>query len=268
VYFPVDGICSIVAKMADRATIEVASVGNEGIVGLTGLGRDLGCESRFLQVSNGTAQYMAASVFESLCVATEFGRAVDRFRGFFLRSIMQLGACNSLHPVQARCARWILFAHERLGRAQFDVTEPLLMTAAGAAADVHPVIGDFCEQGIIKYRHGTLTVLDPIALRRLACSCYGVLTSSLKSLGFTPRRRQRQGRKTARNIVRLRSASVCTLCGLATGVPHKRHADCLRAIDEEMRSLLAHTRKLARQRNVIVRENMQKFEKFLKRRES
>jgi hypothetical protein len=66
----------------------------------------------------------------------------------------------------------------------------------------------------------------------------------------------------------MRSPAVCTICGLAANLPHKNHSECLRAIDAELRSLIARARKLTRQRAAITIENMQKFEKFRKRRES
>jgi hypothetical protein len=270
VYFPVVGICSIVATMGDGTAIEVSSVGNEGVVGLPMLGSKLLPEHRFLQISNGTAHYMPTITFESLCVGTEFGRAVDRFRGFFLKSVIQLGACNSLHPLKARSARWILFAHERIGRAQFEVTETLLMSATGGAAETHLVIDEFRKRQIIKYRQGKLTVLDPIALRRLACSCYGTLTGGLRNHRSAEVEAQPDGieRESSGNIVPMRSAAVCTLCGLGVSAPHKSHSDCLRAIDGEMRLLMSRARQLTKQRAAIAMENMQKFEKFLRRRES
>ena len=121
------------SRMSDASTIEVASVGSEGIVGVPILGGQLSA-GPYLQVSHGTVQYMALNVFESFCHGSELGRAVDRFCGTFMKSVMQLIACNRLHPMEARCARWILWTHERLGRAQFELTQPFL----GMAIAAHP----------------------------------------------------------------------------------------------------------------------------------
>jgi hypothetical protein len=259
VYFPGTGVSSILSRMNDGTTIEVASVGSEGIVGVPALGSQLGIGS-YLQVAHGTVQYMSLNVFEALCAGSELGRAVDQFCGLFMQSVMQLVACNRFHDIDARCARWLLLAHERVGRANFELTQPFLAMAIGAKADeLTAVMVPFTGQNIVRYDAATVTVIDAIALRRLACPCYSVLCKH----SATPARvRSTGGHTTTANVVQMRPATVCTLCGLTRDYPHKSHAECLRAIDTELRSLIGRARTLTKQRAQLVAESMQRFERF------
>jgi hypothetical protein len=114
----------------------------------------------------------------------------------------------------------------------------------------------------------SVTVLDTIGLKRRACSCYRELKRPVpatelqhivdKSDGAIPGLRS--------NVVQMRPVNVCTLCGLAATPSHLTHADCLHAIDKEIRSLLGRTRILTHQRSLITAEFMKKYEKFRNRR--
>ena len=245
--------------MSDASTIEVASVGSEGIVGVPILGGRLSA-GPYLQVSHGTVQYMALNVFESFCHDSELGRAVDRFCGTFMKSVMQLIACNRLHPMEERCARWILWTHERLGRAQFELTQPFLgMAIAAPPEELSSFMVRLADERILRYDAATVTLLDPIALRRLACSCYG----ALKKNAATERVRQSRNRVQAVNVVRMQPTTMCTLCGLMRDAPHKSHVECLRAIDAELRTLMARVKQLTGLRRQLADESIQKFENFL-----
>jgi hypothetical protein len=245
--------------MTDGTTIEVASVGSEGVIGVPALGSQLGVGS-YLQVSHGTVQYMALNVFETCCVGSELGRAVDLFCGLFMHSVMQLVACNRFHDVRSRCARWILLVHDRIERANFELTQPFLAMAVGAKPEeLAEVMVQFAEQNILKFNAASVTVIDAIALRRLACPCYPLLR---KNAATAIRVRPPVGRPTSQNVIRMRPATVCTLCGLTRDYPHKSHAECLRAIDFELRMLIGRAKVLTNQRGQIVSESMEKFEKF------
>jgi hypothetical protein len=121
------------------------------------------------------------------------------------------------------------------------------------------------ERALIKHDRDSVTVLDPIGLRRMACDCYGVLKRAVEAAAPQPANDESTLQKAA--IVSFRAAA-CTLCGLSSSRPHKTHLECLRAIDAEMRQHLERVRHLTRARGSIVAESMNKYEKFLKRRRS
>ena len=264
VYFPGTGVCSILRRMSDATTIEVASVGGEGVVGLPALGSEIST-STYLQVAYGSSQYMRADVFRNLCQGSELGWAVDRFCGVFTRSVMQLVACNRLHAPASRCARWLLLTHVRLGRARFELTQPFLAMAVGITPDeLVRLMVRLAENGVVKHDAGTVTIVDPIALRRAACSCYGVLNEILSA----PPHASPAAERPDANVLPMRPVNVCTLCGLTRNSPHKTHVDCLRAIDAEIRSQIARTRELTQRRAQVALESMEKFQKLSTRRRS
>jgi len=266
VYFPGTGVSSILSRMADGTTIEVASVGSEGVVGLPALGSQFSA-GPYLHVSHGTLQYMALNVFEAFCARTELGRAVGQFCGVFTQSVMQLVACNRLHPMEARCARWILLTHERLQRANFELTQPFLAMAIGAkSGELADIMVRLAERQIVKHDAASVTLLDPIALRRHACSCYPVLRKIAQTpLNVRPPRRDAGNRA---NVVTMRPQSACTLCGLTRDYPHKTHAECLRALDADLRSVIQRAKQLTSLRGQIAFESMKKFEQFATPRRS
>ena len=259
VYFPGTGVSSILSRMEDGTTIEVASVGSEGVIGVPALGSQLGIGS-YLQVSHGTVQYMPLNVFEATCAGSELGRAVEQFCGIFMESVMQLVACHRFHDLRARCARWLLLVHERVQRANFELTQPFLAMAVGAQPDaLAATMMQFAEQSLIKYNAASITVIDAIALRGLACPCYPLLR---KNCATAIRVRPSSNRSTVENVVQMKPATVCTLCGLTRDSPHKSHSECLRAIDTELRTLIGRAKVLTKQRGQIAAESMQRFERF------
>ncbi len=266
VYFPGTGVSSILSRMTDGTTIEVASVGNEGVVGLPALGSQFSAGS-YLHVSRGTLQYMALNVFETFCVETELGPAVGRFCGMFTQSVMQLVACNRLHPLEARCARWILLTHERLRRANFELTQAFLAIAIGAkSGELASIMDRFAERHIVKHDAGSVTLLDPIALRRQACSCYPVLRKN--ALAPIKLRHRSGARRPRANVIAMQPMTACTLCGLTRDYPHKTHTECLRALDADLRAVMQRAKQLTQLRGQIAFESMKKFAQFATRSRS
>ena len=207
---------------------------------------------------------MALNVFDSLCVHSELGRAVDQFCGTFMQSVMQLVACNRLHPMEARCARWLLLMHERLGRARFELTQTFLAMAIGASPDaLADAMARLAQQRIVKHDGATITVIDAIGLRRHACGCYVVLKKNAVSFARVPPRKT-----SSANVVRMRPSTMCTLCGLTRDYPHKTHAECLRALDADLRALITRAKDLSNMRRQIATESMERFDKLLNRRPS
>jgi hypothetical protein len=264
VYFPGTGVCSILRRMSDATTIEVASVGSEGAVGLPALG-DCANDLTYLQVSYGSSQYMTVERLLTLSEGSEFGEALDRFCGVFTRSVMRLVACNRMHEPAARCARWLLLTHERVGRAHFELTQPFLAMAIGIPSnELSRLMAQLAFLGTVKHDASTLTIVDLIALKRMACSCYGIM----KNMLAVPMEAEIAVATTTGNVLPMRPLNVCTLCGLIRNAPHRTHFDCLRAVDAEIRGCIQRAKELTSVRAQIAVESMTKFDKLLVRRQS
>ena len=258
VYFPASGVVSLLSRMSDSTTIEIASVGCEGAVGMPLVADQLDAIT-YQQVSNGTVQYMSRHVFETCCRETTLGRVVNQFCVVFMQSVMQFIACNRMHPLHARCARWLMMTYERVGRARFELTQPFLALVMGISPrDLSGLMQKFARQGLLEYDASSVTVLDPIALRQRACGCYAVLRKYARMDVVSPPDRE----PSSATVLTMRPLTVCTICGLTRGHPHASHMDCLRALDAELHTLLGRAREITKVRGQIAVESMKKYDKF------
>ncbi len=175
VYFPRSGIMSSVIIMLDGATCEVAAVGMEGMLGLSAvLGATRSAEEVFCQIAPCNCRRM---------LATEFAAEVHRGGSFremiyaYTRNAMvsssRLIACNALHPLNGRCARWLLTCRDRVASDEFGMTQEFLATMLGVRrATVTAAAGALQDDGLISYRHGHIKILDGPGLEKAACECY------------------------------------------------------------------------------------------------
>jgi CRP-like cAMP-binding protein len=177
VYFPTTAVASLVTTMEDGDTVEAATVSNEGMVGLP-MFLETGTVSSeaFVQVS-GEGLRMKASAFRTeIRDGGALYAVVQRYSQVLLRLIAQSAACNRLHSLRQRCARWLLMAHDRVRGDAFFLTQEFLSQMLGVRrATVTNAATDLRNLGLIRYRQGHLEVLDRPGLESVACECYGVI---------------------------------------------------------------------------------------------
>ena len=179
VYFPRNGVASIVTRMANGNTIEVATVGNEGLVGLPvyfGDGR-FPLEV-FVQIP-GEAVRMEADIFRKEVRADEaFAKVIRRYAQALLVQIGQSFACNRVHPIEERCARWLLMSHDRVLGDEVDLTQEFLAEMLGVRrAGVTQAAGILRRRKLIDYRRGKIRIVDRKGLEKAASECYGFIRS-------------------------------------------------------------------------------------------
>jgi CRP-like cAMP-binding protein len=198
-YFPLDAVVSVVSTLADGTTLEVGTIGNEGLVGLP---RFLRAHSMpftaFVQVP-GAALRMAVEVFDQAVAegGSDFASVLARYTQTWCTQLGQHAACNRRHPVGARCARWLLQTQDRVGRAELPLTQEFLATMLGVRrTSVTDVARQLQHQGLIRYQRGLIHVLDRPGLEAASCECYGVITRETDRLlgpAQTERRVEQQG---------------------------------------------------------------------------
>lgn len=194
VVFPIDGVASMVSMGDSGGSVEVATIGCEGMVGLPlFLGGESAAGEIFIQVP-GEGMFMSAANFE---------RHVDRERTLvrtlllytqaLLTQVAQCSACNSEHPVAARCARWLLQTHDRVKGDEFPLTHEFLGLMLGVRrATVTETAQRLNESGLISYRRGVVTVLSRSGLEKAACECYRVVSREYgRLMGAATRRGSR-----------------------------------------------------------------------------
>lgn len=184
VYFVESGILSIVSPASDGSAVETATVGFEGMVGVpVFLDTDRSAATQaFCQIS-GESLRMPADAFRRATQETDLRPVLNRYIQALFTQVAQSSACNRLHPVSQRCARWLLQTHDRMERRDFPLTQGFLSQMLGVRrATVAAAAGHLQSAGLIEYAHGIVTVKDRAGLERTSCECYAVVRSEFDRL--------------------------------------------------------------------------------------
>ncbi|WNG34939.1 Crp/Fnr family transcriptional regulator [Archangium violaceum] len=177
VYFPENLVVSILAVMPDGSAVEVATAGREGMVGLpVFLGSESMSAQAFVQVP-GHAWRMSAGALREHSQRSEKLRAVlERYTQALFTQVSQGSACNRLHSIEERCARWLLMTQDRVGASKFPLTQQFLSQMLGVRrAGVSEVASTLQSEGLIRYSRGHVTIVDRERLEAAACECYGII---------------------------------------------------------------------------------------------
>ena len=174
VYFIEEGLGSVLNAMANGTTIEVGMIGMEGVIGVSALlGAEVSSQMALVQIP-GTAFRMSATRCKAIFDQSAAFRAIAlRFAEAMLNLTAQTAACNRLHSVEQRCARWLLMASDRIGLDTMPMTHEFLASMLGVRrAGVTTTAGDLQRSGLIRYHHGQITIIDREGLEATACECY------------------------------------------------------------------------------------------------
>jgi CRP-like cAMP-binding protein len=184
VYFPDSGIISVLSRLDDGTLIENGTVGYEGMAGLPlVLGVDW-TPSVILGQVPGTCHRIAAAAFRELLPSLPtLATLLHRYAVAFLAQLSQSLACNSLHSVNQRCARWLLMTDDRVSGSEFLLThEVLAQMLAVRRAGVSEAAGALQRAGLIRYTRGRVTVVDRAGLEAASCECYGSIRAQRQRL--------------------------------------------------------------------------------------
>jgi CRP-like cAMP-binding protein len=199
VYFVESGVCSIVTDLDHGETVEAGTVGNEGLVGLPAvLGSRHSPNRVFCQIP-GRARVVAAHVIEQEREqGTVWFGVLLRYVSFVTAMVSQTAACNRLHTVDARMARWLLMTHDRVGADEFPLTQEFLAIMLGVARPTVNIAGATLQRaGFITYTRGRITVRDREGLESASCECYKRIREELDAtLNGQPPTANRRGRPT------------------------------------------------------------------------
>ncbi|ODT86955.1 Crp/Fnr family transcriptional regulator [Phenylobacterium sp. SCN 70-31] len=201
VYFPHEGVISLMTLMESGAAIESAIIGPEGAVGLMAAVAPRQSLSRAVAQTPLRASRIAAERLREICAVSSAVRdLVDRHTEAVYAHSIQAVACNALHSVEARFARWLLSCHERVRSDTIALTQELLADMLGVQrTTVTAVARTLQARGLIRYRRGVVDILDGDGLEAVACECYGVVRGHYhRLLGVPPKRSSPQRAEPAR----------------------------------------------------------------------
>lgn len=185
-YFPDSAVVSIVAEMSDGEVAEAGTVGREGFAGLPLVfGLDASPFKCFVQVA-GDARRISVTALRRLTREHAPLRALLlKFAHTYLCQVAQSAACNALHPIGARCARWLLMTDDRArggqrldgGPGSFALTQEALAVMLGVRREgVSAAARGLRSAGLIDFARGRVTVLDRRSLEQASCECYVVVS--------------------------------------------------------------------------------------------
>jgi CRP-like cAMP-binding protein len=174
VYFPEDCVISLVTEMEDGDSVEAMTVGSDGFVGMAVFHGAPSSRLKAIGQITGKARRMAAEDFLELTLECEaFDELLHRYSQFVFETVAQSAACNRLHVIEQRCARWLLMSQDRVGRNRFDLTQEFLAEMLGVRRPgVTVAMGILEKAGLITHGRGTIAVVDRPGLEKASCECY------------------------------------------------------------------------------------------------
>lgn len=192
---PCDPVVSLVALGEDgeKDIVEVATVGNEGIVGLPAfLGSEQTSLRAFIQIPGHALRTRVEAFKNFTTVSSSISQTILRYTQALITQISQSAACNRLHT--ERCARWLLQTHDRVQSDDFPLTQKFLSQMLGTRrAAVNLAARTLQQAGLISYRRGRVTILDRAELENVSCECYGIIASEFERLLGPPTKVARTG---------------------------------------------------------------------------
>ena len=184
VYFPHDGVISLMTLMENGAAIESATIGCEGALGLMAAVAPRQSLSRaIVQTPTRAARISAAQLHEAWDRSPRIRDLIDRHNEALYGHAIQSVACNALHAVEARFCRWLLTCHDRISNNTVALTQEFLADMLGVQrTTVTAVARSVQAKGAIRYRRGVVDIIDRSVLEQLACECYGVIRRTYERL--------------------------------------------------------------------------------------
>jgi CRP-like cAMP-binding protein len=184
VYFPLSGMASMVLTSRSGATVEVGTVGNEGMVGLPiYFGAKSSPTEGIWQVSGEALRMKTKDFVQELDNGGVLGTVLQRFSQALINQISQSVLCTNLHRIDRRLARWLLMTHDRAGTNEFGLTQQFVaQMLAVRRPSVTVAAGILQKAGLIRYARGNLAVVDRARLEASSCECYEVVKKESERL--------------------------------------------------------------------------------------
>jgi CRP-like cAMP-binding protein len=184
VLFPLTGMGSLVTVLKDGTTLEAMTVGREGFMGLPLFhGISMARCKGITQVEGDFYQISPKDFLSLLKIAPELNLLLHRYAQFSNEVVAQSAACNSMHLIEQRCARWLLLTADAVGRKDFSLTQEFLsQMLAVRRPGVTVAIGTLERQGLIEHRYGKVSISDAEGLKKVSCECYETIRGKAHEL--------------------------------------------------------------------------------------
>lgn len=180
VYFPDDGLISLLIVMEDETVREIGVIGNEGMLGAAvALGMKTATTRALIQLPGSAVRMKAGALRDELEMGGALPSVLRRYSHALFAQVAQSAACVSSHAVSQRLARWLLMTHDHAPGDEFEMKHEFLATMLGATRSVVTrAAGRLQQEEMIRYTRGRVTVLDRSGLEATACECYGAVKAN------------------------------------------------------------------------------------------
>jgi len=174
VYFPLAGVISLLAVFQDGASVEAGLIGAEGMLGTpVVLGAEISPHEALVQVSGQAMRITARDLTAEVEKDRSLLNGMLRYTNMIFIQVVQTAACNRLHTIEQRLARWLLLSHDRAKRDDFTLTQEFMARMLGVRrAGVSVAANNLKQSGAIDYRRGNVIIVDRKGLEQTCCECY------------------------------------------------------------------------------------------------
>jgi CRP-like cAMP-binding protein len=174
VHFPEDCVISLITEMEDGDAVEAMTVGSDGFAGIAVFhGVPTSRLKAIGQISGQAMRVESDDFLQLMDECRSFHQLLHRYSQFVFETVSQSAACNRLHVIEQRCARWLLMSQDRVGRNEFDLTQEFLAEMLGVRRPgVTVAMGVLVKAGLITHGRGKIRVADRAGLEKAACECY------------------------------------------------------------------------------------------------
>jgi CRP-like cAMP-binding protein len=180
-YFPHGGVICLMAAMR-KGGAETATVGPEGFIGFEALlGSRIASQRVLVQVEGAASRLPIQTLADAAHESASLRGLLLGYVRYFLIQVLQSVACNGLHSVQERFARWLLMAHDRAGTDSFRLTQEFLADLLGIHRPSVTIVARTLQAaGLISYTRGLITITDRKGLEEATCECYDMVRQALQ----------------------------------------------------------------------------------------
>jgi CRP-like cAMP-binding protein len=185
-YFPNRGLISLVVVMKDGKTAEAGIVGNEGFIGtLAAVGLNRSPLQAVVQITGDGFRVEVGALQNTLESAPHLQMMLSRYAAIRGMQVAQTAACNRLHDIEQRLARWLLMTQDRVDSGSLPITHDFLATMLGTdRSSVSLAAGVLQRKELIEYTRGAVKIVNRKRLEDSACECYGVIRQYDNEIGL------------------------------------------------------------------------------------
>jgi CRP-like cAMP-binding protein len=186
VYFLEDAIASVVVTMENGSTVEVGVLGRDGVVGLPAvLGNGRATNRTFIQLPGNGFSLKASILLKRVESSSELRSCLQLAVQGYLAQTAQTAACNRVHELEERLARWLMMCSDRLQSDHVPITHEFLAMMLGTRrSSVSIAAGILNKSGLITYSRGAVTIKNRDRLAHAACECYQSVYEEYVRLGL------------------------------------------------------------------------------------